>query len=96
MAFGGHVKNRCREVMDKESKVDFVRQAMASRPDKAGKSAPATAEQIEFVRQMLLELRRIAADSSAPTLVYLLEMSVIEASEVLKAQRQHSTAIDVN
>ncbi len=41
-------------------------------------------EQLEYIRQMLFELRAMAAGVNAPTLAYLLEMSVLEASQAQK------------
>ena len=49
--------------------------------------AQAKGEQLEYIRQMLVELRAMAADAEAPTLAYLLEMSALEAAEALNVHR---------
>lgn len=41
-------------------------------------------ERLDYIHQMLVELRALAADAEAPMLAYLLEMSVLETAEVLK------------
>ena len=64
---------------------------MTAKPDVKGLSGQVDrtevenrSEQIDYIRQMVLELRAMAAGAEAPTLAYLLEMSALEAAEVLK------------
>ena len=46
---------------------------------------------LEYVEQMLRELRRLAGSLEADTLTYLLEMSALEAADTLKAKRLEKT-----
>lgn len=45
---------------------------------------------LDYICQLLLELRAIADGQDAGTLVYLLEMSALEAEECLKAHKFNS------
>lgn len=53
----------------------------------AGGHFHAREERLEYVQQMLVELRALAAGLDAATLVYLLDMSIIETAEAVKAVR---------
>ncbi len=48
----------------------------------------------EYVRQLLIELRGIAQAEGEGTLVYLLEMSALEAQECLKVNKFNTELID--
>lgn len=45
-------------------------------------------EKLEYVEQMLRELRQIASGVDAAILTYLLEMATIEAKDTLEAARK--------
>ena len=45
-------------------------------------------EKLEYVEQMLRELRQIASGVDAATLTYLLEMATIEAKDTIEAARK--------
>jgi hypothetical protein len=49
---------------------------------------------LDYIRQLLLELRAIAARQDAGTLDYLLEISVLEAEECLKAHNFKTVLIE--
>jgi hypothetical protein len=48
---------------------------------------------LDYIRQLLLELRAIADSQGEGTLVYLLEMSALEAEACLKAHKFNSELI---
>ena len=58
-------------------------------PDRVSKAVT-----LEYVRQLLIELRGIAQAQGEGTLVYLLEMSALEAQECLKVHRFNTELID--
>ncbi|MEM7464422.1 MAG: hypothetical protein AAF362_17265 [Pseudomonadota bacterium] len=58
-------------------------------PDRVSKAVT-----LEYVRQLLIELRGIAQAEGEGTLVYLLEMSALEAQECLKVHRFNTELID--
>lgn len=45
---------------------------------------------LEYIEQMLRELRGLVGDLESPTLAYLLEMATLEAGDTLKAARTES------
>ena len=49
---------------------------------------------LEYIGQLLVELRGIAHTQGEGTLVYLLEMSALEAQECLKVHRFNTELID--
>lgn len=63
----------------------------------AADSAPMAAEhgplrenadnKLEYVRHMLMELRRIAVDTGEGTLVYMIEMAALEAEECARIRK---------
>jgi len=46
-----------------------------------------TEQNIAYIRQMLAELRGVAASENADMLCYLIEMAYIEAGDVLEGRR---------
>ena len=58
-------------------------------PDRVSKAVT-----LEYIRQLLIELRGIAQAQGEGTLVYLLEMSALEAQECLKVHRFNTELID--
>jgi hypothetical protein len=60
-------------------------------PD-AGTTDAQTHDKITYIRQMLGELRGVAASEGADMLCYLIEMACVEASDILSGKRQLSFA----
>jgi hypothetical protein len=56
----------------------------------AGKRDALAREKISYVRQMLGELRGVAATEGADMLCYLIEMAAVEAGDILSGKRQLS------
>ncbi|GIL03077.1 MAG: hypothetical protein BroJett030_29760 [Alphaproteobacteria bacterium] len=57
---------------------------MTQRAAAGPEAGEARRERLDYIHQMLVELRVLAVDTEAPMLAYLLEMSLIEAAEVVK------------
>jgi hypothetical protein len=49
------------------------------------------AERLDYVRQMLLELRQIANETGEGTLVYMIEMAMMEAEECRDLRQRASS-----
>jgi hypothetical protein len=47
-------------------------------------------EKVAYVRQMLGEMRNVAANEGADMLCYLIEMAFVEAGDILSGKRQLS------
>ncbi|MFT2211790.1 hypothetical protein ACLJYM_07880 [Rhizobium giardinii] len=58
----------------------------------AGTAGAQTHDKITYIRQMLGELRGVAASEGADMLCYLIEMACVEAGDILSGKRQLSFA----
>ncbi|OCW56721.1 hypothetical protein [Hoeflea olei] len=60
---------------------------MPSRPPQVSLDKARTEQNLTYIRQMLAELRAVAAGEEADMLCYLIEMAYIEAGDVLEGER---------
>jgi hypothetical protein len=64
---------------------------MAPRVAKSNGDDSATSDKIGYIREMLVQLRRIAEEEHADMLSYLLEMACVEAGDLSAARQANST-----
>ena len=60
---------------------------MPTRPTQGSLEKARTEQNIAYVRQMLAELRGVAAGENADMLCYLIEMAYLEAGDLLDGRR---------
>ncbi|KGF69360.1 hypothetical protein LL06_11460 [Hoeflea sp. BAL378] len=60
---------------------------MPTRPPQGSLEKARTEQNLAYIRQMLAELRVVAANENADMLCYLIEMAYIEAGDVLAGHR---------